>query len=81
MTTHTQTVTILSHLILAMIKHPNVLKRAQQEIYKVVGSRLPTFEDRPRLSYVECIMNETMRWTAPLPLCRCSFVLVEDDGN
>ncbi|PSR70644.1 hypothetical protein PHLCEN_2v13476 [Hermanssonia centrifuga] len=49
------TVTILSHLILAMIKHPNVLKRAQQEIYKVVGSRLPTFEDRPRLPYVECL--------------------------
>lgn len=52
-----------------MIKHPEVLRKAQEEIDSVVGhSRLPTFDDRPSLPYIEAMLTETMRWSCPIPL-------------
>ena len=58
-----------THFILAMIQHPEVLAKCQQEIDSVVGNRrLPNFGDRPNLPYLECVMNECLRWAAPLPL-------------
>ena len=45
------------------------LEHAQKEIDTVVGrDRLPTFEDRPSLPYLECIMSEVLRWGVPVPL-------------
>ncbi|KAJ7263401.1 cytochrome P450 [Mycena rebaudengoi] len=42
--------------ILAMVLYPECQKKAQAEIDSVIGSsRLPTFEDRENLPYVECI--------------------------
>jgi hypothetical protein len=42
----------MSQFILAMVLHPEVMHRAQQEIDAVVGSgRLPDFADRPHLPY------------------------------
>jgi len=52
-----------------MIKHPEVLRKAQEEIDTVVGnSRLPTFSDRSSLPYVEAMLTETLRWACPAPL-------------
>lgn len=52
-----------------MLQHPEVLKKAQQEMDTVVGSsRLPTFEDRPSLPYLECVMSEVLRWGVPVPM-------------
>jgi cytochrome P450 len=52
-----------------MMEYPDVLKKAQLEIDNVVGtSRLPTFEDRPLLPYIDAVMNECLRWGAPVPL-------------
>jgi len=48
--------------ILAMLLHPDCQRRAQEEIDAVVGSdRLPDFNDRDSLPYLECILNETYR--------------------
>ncbi len=45
-----------------MVRNPEVFKKAQQEIDKVVGSdRLPEFEDREALSYLDCILKEVYR--------------------
>jgi hypothetical protein len=45
-----------------MVLYPECQKKAQAEIDSVIGSsRLPTFEDRERLPYVECICRETLR--------------------
>ena len=42
----------MSHFVLAMAQHPEVLQRAHDEIDRVVGTgRLPTFDDRPSLPY------------------------------
>jgi cytochrome P450 len=55
--------------ILAMILNPHIARRAQEEIDNVVGrDRLPDFDDRLSLPYVEAIMRETMRWQPLVPL-------------
>ncbi|CAH0046585.1 unnamed protein product [Clonostachys solani] len=63
------TVATLSFFYLAMILYPEVLRKAHEEIERVVGSdRLPSFDDRPRLPYVEGIVKEMYRWQAVVPL-------------
>ncbi|KIK95912.1 hypothetical protein PAXRUDRAFT_826541 [Paxillus rubicundulus Ve08.2h10] len=54
---------------LAMVENPRVWKRAQAEIDSVIGmDRLPEFDDRSSLPYVEAILRETMRWQPVVPL-------------
>lgn len=55
--------------MLAMLQHPEVQERARAEIDAVVGTnRLPNFNDRPNLPYVEAILMETLRKYAVAPL-------------
>ena len=55
--------------MLAMLQHPEVQERAQAEIDAVVGtSRLPDFDDRPNLPYVEAILMELLRMYPVAPL-------------
>jgi len=73
------TMTAVSHFLLAMMEHPEVLARAQKEIDTVIGSdRLPTFSDRPNLPYVDAVLKETYRWGVPVPL-NLPHRLMEDD--
>ena len=66
-----QTTSIFLNFVLAMVLHPEVQKRAHSEIDSVVGSdRLPTFDDRKSLPYVEAICRETLRWYPAAPLGR-----------
>ncbi|KAJ2917369.1 hypothetical protein MD484_g3052, partial [Candolleomyces efflorescens] len=59
-------VSIAFFLVLAM--YPEVQKRAQKEIDEVVGfGRLPDFNDRPQLVYLEAFMMELLRWHQPAP--------------
>lgn len=45
-----------------MTRHPEIVKRAQSDIDRVVGEgRLPSFEDRDKLPYIDCIIKETLR--------------------
>ncbi|EPS99982.1 hypothetical protein FOMPIDRAFT_1123320 [Fomitopsis schrenkii] len=56
------TKTVLMSFILAMVLHPDVYAKAQEEVDRVVGrDRLPTLEDRSSLPFVECILKETYR--------------------
>ncbi len=59
----------MSCLILALVLSPHVQKRAQAELDLIVGrDRLPTFDDRPRLPYIEAICKEVVRWQMVAPL-------------
>lgn len=50
------------NLILAMLKFPEAVRRAQAEIDRVVGTdRLPRFEDRKQLPYVDALCTEVSR--------------------
>ena len=61
--------TTLSWWTLAMIAFPEVQRRAQAEIDAVVGrSRLPGFDDAPRLPYVCATMKEVFRWRPTVAL-------------
>ncbi|TFY66988.1 hypothetical protein EVJ58_g1910 [Rhodofomes roseus] len=63
------TVVILSTFILAMLLHPEVCQKAQAEIDRTVGTeRLPDFDDREALPYLECVIREVFRWNCPVPL-------------
>ncbi|KAK6515866.1 hypothetical protein TWF281_004457 [Arthrobotrys megalospora] len=56
-------VAVLGHFYLAVMLYPEVQKKAQEEIDRVIGSdRLPEFQDRPNLPYVEALLTETLRW-------------------
>jgi len=62
-----------------MTVFPEVQWKAQEEIDRVVGTgRLPTFEDRENLPYVDAVVKEALRWhpVAPLGL---PHVSTEDD--
>lgn len=49
--------------ILAMLKNPEVQRKAQEEIDSVVGNdRLPSFEDREQLPYVRAVCTEVLRY-------------------
>ncbi|KZT69366.1 cytochrome P450 [Daedalea quercina L-15889] len=66
--TDTSATTVVT-FVLAMVVHPEVCRKAQAEIDRVIGSaRLPTFADRDSLPYVECVLRETFRWNVPLPI-------------
>jgi len=63
------TLSTLETLFLALMLHPEVQNQAQEEIDRVVGSnRLPNFGDRESLPYIECIVQETLRWNPTVPL-------------
>ncbi|KAK7048376.1 O-methylsterigmatocystin oxidoreductase [Favolaschia claudopus] len=59
----------LASFFVAMAQYPAVQQRAQEELDTVLGSsRLPQFEDRPSLPFVEAVYRELMRWRPALPL-------------
>jgi len=63
------TVGAIDTFFLAMTLCPDVQRNAQEEIDRVVGtSRLPGFDDRVSLPYVEAVLWEVLRWRAVAPL-------------
>lgn len=63
------TVSVLSTFLLAMVLNPEVYAKAQDEMTLVTGdTRLPVFEDRESLPYLECMLKELLRWHCPVPL-------------
>ena len=54
-----------------MALHPEVQRKAQAEIDAVVGpNRLPDFQDRPSLPYINAVVKESSRWNLVTPLGR-----------
>lgn len=52
-----------------MVLHPEILKRAQDEVDAVVGRlRLPNLNDRQNLPYIDAIVKEVLRWRPVAPL-------------
>lgn len=48
---------------MAMVKHPQVVKKAQVELDRIVGrDRLPAFSDQADLVYIRALIAEVHRW-------------------
>ena len=62
-----------------MIEHPEIQKRAQEELDAVVGrSRPPTFADAPNLPFIQALVKESLRWRPVTPL-GVPHATIEDD--
>lgn len=54
--------------LLIMVCYPEIQKRAQEELDRVVGhGRLPGFEDEESLPYLSAIIKEVHRWKPSVP--------------
>ena len=64
-------------LFLAMALYPEVQEKAQAEIDAIIGpDRLPDFEDRHSLSYINAVVKETMRWHLVSPLGKIFYLYI-----
>ncbi|KAI0263422.1 cytochrome P450 [Gloeopeniophorella convolvens] len=71
--------TALMVFILAALLNPEVQRKAQTELDSVTArERLPTFEDRPSLLYVDAVCKEVLRWRPVAPLS-IPHAVSEDD--
>ncbi|KAI0063312.1 cytochrome P450 [Artomyces pyxidatus] len=72
-------VAVLYTLFLVLVRDPSVQARAQAELDAATGgSRLPEFEDRPSLPYIDAICKELLRWKMISPLA-FPHATTEDD--
>ncbi|KAH9950494.1 cytochrome P450 [Amylocystis lapponica] len=76
------TVSAILSFFLAVSVYPDVLKKVQEEIDRVVGKdRLPSFADRNSLPYVDWIIWECLRWNPVTPLGIARRVTEDDIYN
>jgi len=68
----------LSSAFLALLMHPEVQARAQEELDHFLGDRLPTFGDEIHLPFTSAIGLEALRWNPPAPT-GLPHVLTADD--
>ncbi|KAI7103317.1 putative cytochrome P450 [Hortaea werneckii] len=64
-------VSTLEAFFLAMSLYPSVQRKAQAELDSVLGSqptKLPTTADRPRLPYLNALVEEAQRWHPITPM-------------
>lgn len=64
---HETTSGLLSFTLYQLLKHPEVLARATEEVDRVLGGARPTFEHVRKLTYLDQVLRESLRvWpTAP----------------
>jgi hypothetical protein len=58
----------LQFFLMAMLLHPEWQRKAQEEIDRVCGNRMPTTADMPHLPTVRACLKETLRWRSGVPL-------------
>ena len=69
LTSASQTATTMTWFMLAMIAYPEVQKKCQEELDRVVGrSRVPTLRDRESLPYMRATTRELFRWRGVAPV-------------
>ena len=73
------TSTVINAWIMALLLFPETMKRAQEEIDRVVGpDRLPNFDDEANLPYIRAMAKEALRWW-PITKVGANHATTEDD--
>ncbi|XVF11661.1 hypothetical protein REPUB_Repub08aG0046300 [Reevesia pubescens] len=63
------TSTTIEWLMAELLKHPNVMKKVQQEVRNVVGKKSKLdMDDINKLEYFKCVLKETLRLHPAAPL-------------
>ncbi|CAA7268651.1 unnamed protein product [Cyclocybe aegerita] len=65
-------------LFVAMLHHPEVQEKAQAELDRVLGGRLPEFSDEPDLPYVSAVVKELLRWHPATPIAVPHYASEDD---
>ena len=70
-----ETVSAMYSFFLALVLFPQVQRRGQAEIDAVIGrDRLPSFDDRLHLPYIDAVCKELMRWRMVTPMGTFQFL-------
>ncbi|KAK0469623.1 cytochrome P450 [Desarmillaria tabescens] len=73
------TVSAVLSVMLAFLLYPEVQAKAQAEMDAVVGhTRLPNFDDREQLPYLNAVVLEALRWNPVVPLGAAHRSVKED---
>lgn len=60
-----QTATVLKTFVLVMVRQPEIFQNLQREMDRIVGlERLPDFDDRLALPYLNAVIKELYRYVA-----------------
>ena len=74
-----QTAITVHYFFMILAQYPEIQARAKVEVDSVVGrDRLPTFEDRDQMPYLEALIKEVMRCHPVIPL-GLPHATIEDD--
>jgi len=73
------TASAMKFFFVAMLLYPDIQQKAQDELDSVIGrDRLPTFEDRPRLPFIDAVCKEILRWRPVTPLALPHAAMKDD---
>ncbi|KAH7905082.1 cytochrome P450 [Hygrophoropsis aurantiaca] len=76
------TTSTLKVFVLATVLHPEVQERAWLSIQSMIGTtRLPNFDDRASLPYIDALLRETLRWYPIIPIGIPHATYTEDIYN
>jgi cytochrome P450 len=75
------TACLLHTFLLACLTQPEVGRKAQAELDRVVGDDIPGFEHMFRLPYVYAVVKEALRWVPVTPLAFPHKCDVDDELN
>jgi cytochrome P450 len=65
---HETTAAVLTWALFELMKNPECMKKAQDEIDRVIGDRDPTLDDIKEMKYIRLIVAETLRLYPQPPL-------------
>jgi cytochrome P450 len=73
------TSTVINTWLLACLLWPEVVRKGQEELDRVIGSdRLPDFSDEANLPYIRAMAKEALRWR-PITKLGAPHATTEDD--
>ncbi|CAB1105090.1 unnamed protein product [Ectocarpus sp. CCAP 1310/34] len=65
---HETTAAVLTWALFEMVQNPEVVRKAQEEVDRVIGDRVPTLDDIKSLKYIRYIAAESLRMYPEPPL-------------
>ena len=69
---HETTSGLLTFTLYQLLRHPQILARAQHFVDEVLGHRAPAFEDLAQLGYLDQILKESLRLWRPRRRTPCA---------